>query len=172
MTLTAWPDHGGLEDAASETEIGWVVELISEIRSLRTEMGVPGALQIPLVMVGADAGARARAEKWRDTLIRLARLSGVSFADASPPGSAQILVRGTTAVLPLEGIVDLGAEKARLTREIEKLKGEVAKVDAKLGNADFVARAPEEVVEEQQDRRAEALGRIEKMEGAVSRLKG
>jgi valyl-tRNA synthetase len=83
----------------------------------------------------------------------------------------QLIVRGETAALPLEGIVDLNAEIARLAKERDKLVTEVAKVDAKLANNDFLARAPEEVVEEQRERREAAEARRAKIEEALARLK-
>ena len=88
---------------------------------------------------------------------RLARISDISFADAAPKSSIQLLIRGEVAALPLEGVIDLDAERARLAKEIQKIDVDVAKIDAKLGNADFIKRAPEEVVEEQRERRDEAL---------------
>jgi valyl-tRNA synthetase len=81
-----------------------------------------------------------------------------------------MIVRGSVIALPLEGTIDIGAERARLTKEIAKFEGEVKKIDAKLGNADFVARAPDEVVEENRERRADATSRIEKMKAALERL--
>jgi valyl-tRNA synthetase len=102
---------------------------------------------------------------------RLARISDISFADAAPKSSIQLLIRGEVAALPLEGVIDLDAERARLAKEIQKLDVEVGKIDAKLGNADFIKRAPEEVVEEQRERRDEALARKAKMEEALGRLR-
>ena len=80
-------------------------------------------------------------------------------------------MRGTLAALPLEGIIDFAAEKTRLSKEIDKLKGEAKKIEAKLGNADFVARAPEEVVEENRERLAESEARREKLEAALEKLR-
>jgi valyl-tRNA synthetase len=125
---------------------------------------------MPLVLVGLPADVKARAERAFDTLKRLARVSELTFADAPPANSAQMIVRGALVALPLEGIIDIGAEKTRLAKEIGKLEGEVKKIDGKLGNADFVARAPEEVVEENRERKADALSRIEKMKAALERL--
>jgi valyl-tRNA synthetase len=170
LALAPWPSFTGLIDAQADAEIGFAVDLISEVRSVRSEMNVPAGAQIPLVLVGADAALRGMVERNLDTLKRLARLSEISFAEAAPAQSAQIVARGATAALPLEGVIDFGAEKTRLAREIKKLEGEVAKVDAKLGNADFMKRAPEEVVDEQRERRAEASERIAKMTAALSRL--
>jgi valyl-tRNA synthetase len=96
---------------------------------------------------------------------------GVLFARGSEK-SVQMIVRTTVAALPLQGIVDFEAEKTRLAKEIAKLKGDADKIEAKLRNADFVARAPEEVVEENRERLLDALSRAEKLAGALARLGG
>ncbi|MCJ2073168.1 valine--tRNA ligase [Methylobacterium sp. J-030] len=172
LTLAAWPDLADLADTAAEAEVGFVVDLISQIRSARSETNVPAAAQIALVMVGASAEVRARVAAWRDTLLRLARLSEITFAETPPRNSVQLLVRGSVAALPLEGVVDLAAEVARLTKEKGKAEGEIRKIDAKLGNADFVARAPEEIIEENRERRESEAARLAKIEEALARLSG
>ncbi len=170
LALAHWPQIEGLEDGAAEAEVGWIVELISEVRSLRAEMNLPASAEIPLVIVGADKAVEDRATRWGDTLKRLARFSGLSFADAAPKSSAQLLVRGVLAALPLEGVIDLAAEAKRLDKEIEKLEGEVKKLDAKLANPGFLAKAEEEVIDEHKERRETALARIEKLRAARGRL--
>jgi valyl-tRNA synthetase len=171
LALTPWSNLDHLIDQQAEAEIGWVVDLVNEIRSARSETNVPAGAQIPLALVASSADVQARAGRWGDIVKRLARISDISFADSAPKSSIQLLIRGETAALPLEGVIDLDAERARLAKEIQKLEGEVAKIDAKLGNADFIKRAPEEVVEEQRERRDEALTRKAKMEEALGRLK-
>ena len=171
LALAPWPDLAGLADSAAEAEIGFVVELVSEIRSVRAEMNVPAGAQVPLHLIGADAAVAARVAAWDETIRRLARLSEISVAAEAPAKSAQMVVRGTLAALPLEGIIDVAAEKTRLGKEIDKLKSEAGKIEAKLGNADFVARAPEEVVEENRDRLNDALARREKLEQALDKLR-
>ena len=171
LALGQWSSLAGLEDPQAEAEIGWIVDLVSEIRSVRSEMNVPAASQVPLVLVGAPAEVKEHATRWDETIRRLARLSDMAFAMAPPPSSAQMIVRGTVAALPLQGIIDLDAERARLTKEIVKEEREITKIDAKLGNADFLARAPEDVIEENRDRRAEALSRIAQIRAALDRLK-
>jgi valyl-tRNA synthetase len=171
LALAPWSKLDHLIDPQAEAEIGWVVDLVAEIRSARSETNVPAGAQIPLVLVASSADVQARAGRWGDIVKRLARISDISFADAAPKSSIQLLIRGEGAALPLEGVIDLDAERARLAKEIQKLDVEVGKIDAKLGNADFVKRAPEEVVEEQRDRREEALTRKAKMEEALGRLK-
>ncbi|WP_336490541.1 valine--tRNA ligase [Methylobacterium nigriterrae] len=170
LALAPWPRLEGLADPEAEAEIGFVVDLVSEVRSARSETSVPAAAQVPLVLVGADPAVRARVEAWRDTLLRLARLSGIAFADAAPRNSVQLLVRGSVAALPLEGIVDLAAEVARLKKEAARADGEIARIDGKLGNADFLARAPEEVVDEQRERREAEAERLARIREALARL--
>jgi valyl-tRNA synthetase len=171
LVLAAWPQHDGLDDAAAEAEIGWVIDLVSEIRSVRTEMNVPGANLVPLVLLDTQT-MRERLTKWDDALKHLARLSDIRFAVDVPAGSVQLLVRGEVAALPLKGVVDLAAERARLEKEIAKVDADIKRVDAKLANADFVARAPEEVVDGEREKREEAEGRRAKILEALERLKG
>ena len=134
-------------------------------------MNIPPASQIPLLLAAASEKTRARADRWADMIKRLARIADISFADAPPQGAVQLLVRGDTAALPLKGVIDLAAEKTRLEKELAKVDADIARVDAKLGNADFIARAPEEVVEGERDKREEALARRAKILEALERLK-
>ncbi|CAO4135316.1 valine--tRNA ligase [Methylorubrum extorquens] len=170
LALESWPELSAYTNKQAEEEIGWLVDLISEVRSARSETNVPAGAQVPLVLVGADEGVRARVERWSETLTRLARLSEIGFADAAPKNAVQLLVRGSVAALPLEGIVDLAAEVTRLKKEAGKARAEIGKIDGKLGNADFLARAPEEVVDEQRERRDAEAARLVKIEEALVRL--
>ena len=95
----------------ADEEIGWLVKLVSEVRSVRSEMNVPAGAKIPLVLVGAGKATRARAEHHEETIKRLARLDAISFAKAPPKGSAQIVLGEATAALPLAGVIDMGAER-------------------------------------------------------------
>ncbi|MBG0803232.1 valine--tRNA ligase [Methylocystis sp. H4A] len=168
LALAAWPSLEGLEDAEAESEIGWVVDLISEVRSLRAEMNLTSETE--LLLIGADDGLKARATRWDETIRKLARLSHIGFAEAAPKSSAQIIVRGGVAAMPLEGVIDLGAERARLAKEIGKLEGELKKLDAKLANEGFLAKAEEEVIDEHRERREETAARVEKLNAALLRL--
>ncbi|WP_219323278.1 valine--tRNA ligase [Methylovirgula sp. HY1] len=170
LALAAWPQLEGCEDAAAEAEIGFVIDVVSDVRSVRSEMNVQAGAQIPLVFVAAAPDVAARAKDWEETIKRLARLSEISFAVQSPAQSVQMVVRGTLAALPLEGIIDFAVEKVRLSKEIDKLAGEAKKIEAKLGNEDFISRAPEEVVEENRERLADAMERREKLAAALARL--
>ncbi len=158
-------------DPAAEAEIGWLIDLVTAIRSVRSEMNIPPATLFPLTLVNAPPETRERAWRWSDVIKRLARVADISFADAPPQGSLQLLVRGEIAAIPLKGVVDLAAERARLDKEIAKADADIKRVDAKLGNADFVARAPEEVIDEQREKRDEAEARRAKLLEALDRLK-
>lgn len=171
VCLTRWPQLSHLVDEKAEAEIGFVVDLISDIRSIRSETNVPGGTQVPLVLVKASAATRAAVEAWAPMIERLARLSGVEFAEQAPGQSAQIIVRGEVAALPLAGIIDLDAERGRLTKELGKLDQDIAAVEKKLGNPDFMARAPEEIVEENRERKAAAEARKLKIKEALERLR-
>jgi valyl-tRNA synthetase len=170
LVVSDWPRLEGLEDARAEAEIGWVIDLITAVRSVRAEMNI--TTQIPLVLAGAPAETRARAERWKDFVQRLARVVDLSFADAPPAGSVQLLVRGEVVAMPLKGVIDFAAEQARLNREMSKVEADIKRLDTKLGNADFLARAPEELVEGEREKRDEAENQRRKIVEALERLKG
>ncbi|QCK88831.1 valine--tRNA ligase [Phreatobacter aquaticus] len=170
LALGEWPVLSGLEDPEAEAEIGWLVDTITAIRSIRAEMNVAPGAQLPLVLVGASARTQERAVRYGDLLNRLARLSDVTKADAAPKGSVQIVVRGETIALPLSGIVDVAAETVRLGKALKEAEGDIARCDAKLNNPNFMARAADDVVDEQRDKRAEAVERKAKVEAALARL--
>jgi valyl-tRNA synthetase len=171
LALAPWPLLVELEDEAAEAEIGWVVDVITAIRSVRTEMNLKPAMQIPMVLAGTAAETSERAQRWSDVIKRMAKIADISIADAPPAGAVQLLVRGDTVALPLKGIIDLGAEKARLEREKAKAEAEINRIDAKLSNPDFIARAAEEVIEADREKREEAVTRRAKIVEALERLK-
>jgi valyl-tRNA synthetase len=172
LAFDAWPAHDGLDDTDAETEIGWIIDLITAIRSVRVEMNIPPATMLPLVLADASPQTSIRAKHWSEFLHRLARVADISFAETVPQGAVQLVVRGEVAALPLAGVIDLAAERARLAKEMAKADADIARVDAKLGNPYFVARAPEEVVEEEKEKREEAEMRKAKIAEALQRLQG
>jgi valyl-tRNA synthetase len=172
LALGPWPTEGFEVDEAVEAEIGWVVDLIAEIRSVKSEMGVPPATQTPLVLVAPSERAERSARAWSESIRRLGRVSAVEIAAAAPPGALELVVRGEAVALPLAGIVDLHAERARLDKEIARERQEIAKVEAKLGNPDFVARAPEDIIAEHEDRLETFQARLVKLKAARERLEG
>jgi len=170
LALSQWPKLTGLTDDKAEAEIGWVIDLITAIRSIRAEMNLN--VVIPVVLAGAAAETQALAQRWSEIIKRLARVSEISSAASAPAGSVQLVVRGEVAALPLKGVIDLSAERARLAKEMQKADADIARCDGKLNNPKFMERAAEDVVAEEQEKRAEAVARKAKIAEALERLKG
>jgi valyl-tRNA synthetase len=169
LALGAWPQPT-FEDASAAAEMNWLIGLISDVRSVRSEMNVPAGAMVPLSVSGAYADTLDRLRTHDIVIKRLARSDAISHADMPLAGAVQVLVGEATISLPLAGVVDLKAERARLGREADKIRKEIGKIDAKLGNEQFMAKAPEEVVEEQRDRREESIALLARTEAAIARL--
>jgi valyl-tRNA synthetase len=166
-----WPELSGLpRDAAAHDEMQWVIDLISGVRSVRSEMNVPPAAKIALVLKDANAESRAWLNGNRDVILTLARLSSADAADSLPRGSAQFVLGEAIAALPLGDVIDFAKERARLEKELKKAQDEIARFDAKLANEQFVSRAPEEVLTEQREKRADAATLAAHLMSALARL--
>jgi valyl-tRNA synthetase len=170
LVLTNWPE-GSRETTDAADEINWLISVITDIRSVRAEMNVAPATLLPLVLVGASEKVQGWLKTHTPAIQRQARVSDVSVADVAPGQSAQIVTADGVIALPLSGVVDLDAERARLGKEEVKLNGEIERIDKKLGNAAFVAKAPEEVVEEEKAKRDGYAERLAKVREALERLK-
>jgi valyl-tRNA synthetase len=167
----AWPQFPAeYLDAEAEADIGWLVDLVSEVRSIRSEMNVPPSARPPLTLVGAAEETRKRVARHRASLLALGRLDAVSFADAIPAGAASFPSGEATAALSIAGFIDVAAEKARLKKAITVALSDADRVNKKLGNADFVSRAPESVIAENREKLAEAEAAKAKLEAAFARL--
>ena len=166
-----WPKLDGLPkfEAASRA-MNWVIDLVKGVRSVRAEMNVPPAAKIALVLKGADAASQATLAANHDVILTLARLSSAEAADALPKGSAQFVLGEATVGLPLGDVIDFSKERARLEKELRKAEDEIGRIDAKLANEQFVSRAPEEVLTEQREKRAEYAATAARLKEAVSRL--
>ena len=165
-----WPWYKGLGDAGADAEIGWVIKFISEVRSVRAEMNVPAGAKTACILVGAGSETRRRSANWEAEIMRLARLSSMAFEDTVPKASAQIVLEEATVALPLEGVIDFTAEKARLAKELDKIAKDSAAIDGRLNNPGFVAKAPEDVLVESRERKVELAARKAKVEEALRRL--
>jgi valyl-tRNA synthetase len=170
LALAAWPELSGLADADADAEIGWLVQLISEVRSVRSDANVPAGAKIPLVIAGASAATKARAERHAETIKRLARIESIAFEAAAPKGSAQVIVGDATVALPLAGVIDMEAERKRLAREIDKIVVEIKKVTDRLANPGFMAKAPPEVVDELKERGADFEAKQSRLKLALQRI--
>jgi valyl-tRNA synthetase len=172
MLVTAkWPEAPeAWVDADAAAEIGWLIELVSEVRSIRSEMNVPPGARPPVTVSGADQTTRQRLASYGELARTLARLSAIDEVEAPAKGAAPFVAGGATFALQVADFVDLAAERARLTKEIGTLASDIERTAKKLANPDFVARAPEEVVEENRERLAEAEASKAKLEAALQRL--
>ena len=166
-----WPElAAGLEDAAA-VEVDWVVRLITQVRAVRSELGVPPGARVPLLLKDADEAALARLDRYRELITTLARLSSAEpLAGPEPKGAVQDVIEGATMLLPIADVIDIAAEQSRLGKEIGKLDVEIARVDKKLANAGFLAKAPPEVVETERERRGEARAARTRLDTALRRL--
>ena len=171
LMLDTWPIlPDSLINDAADGEINWLIGLISEIRSVRAEMNVPAGAQVPLVVVGAPDETQNRLAETDAVLKRLARLADITHADSVPEDAVQTVLGEATFALPLAGVIDVDAEKARLKKDIGKLEGEIKKISGKLSNQGFLDKAPEAVIEENKARLAEEEARRDKLQLALARL--
>ncbi|MDF1731786.1 MAG: valine--tRNA ligase [Minwuia sp.] len=167
ISATAWPQQD-LQNADAAKEFGFVIELISEIRSARAETNVPPKAELEAHFPDLDATRRGWIDSNWELVSRLARLSGIS--ETMPGGASEIVVDGARVVLPLTGAIDVDAERTRLNKEIGKLDAEIDRIAKKLANEKFVSRAPEHVVEQERERQVEAEAAKTKLEAALGRL--
>ncbi|MBP6010703.1 MAG: valine--tRNA ligase [Alphaproteobacteria bacterium] len=171
MLISAdWPNYEAIpHDKDAAAEMNWVKSLISEVRSVRAEMNVPPSAKLPLTLKTGAGEEAAWLAQHNELVLRLARLETATTGELAK-GSAQIVVGQGTAGLALEGVIDFAKERARLSKDMQKAEAEIGRIDAKLGNEAFVAKAPEEVIEEQREKRAEYDAQRAKLAEALARL--
>ena len=170
----AWPQNESI-DTAALNDIDWVIDFITAIRSLRAEMNLPAGAKLSVYLKDANADSRNHLETFRQIICSLARLEKLECFGADAEISkdmVQSVFREAVILLPLKGVVDFAAEKERLQKELEGLNKNLESYAKKLGNANFVERAPAAVVEEEKRRQAEALESKAKIEAALERIAG
>jgi valyl-tRNA synthetase len=167
-----WPEPVAVFEApAAVKEVGWVVDLISTVRTVRSEMNVPPSLKSPLFLQDAAPETLARAAAWFEAISRMARASEAGpLPGPVPAGAAQAVLHEATIILPLAGIIDLDAERKRLGTARAKAAAELAKVEGKLANPDFVSRARQEVLDEHYERREAFTLEVQRLDAALGRI--
>jgi valyl-tRNA synthetase len=172
LILAPWPDTAKLpRDEAAKAELDWVVRAVTELRVLRAEMNVPNAARLELGIREASPDAARILRLHAGSIATLARLERIAFDAPARPGTAQLVLDGATAAVPLAGVIDPAAEIARLGKEIDRQRVAIDKIDRKLANADFLAKADPVVVDEQRERREETASALARLETAVERLR-
>ena len=172
IMIAEWPElDDGLINTAANEEMDWVVRLISQVRTIRSEMNVPPGAKIPLIL--KDAGERAQSclVNHADLLKRVARLSSLELLSGDiPTGSVQDVIDEAILILPISETIDLTEEKSRLDKEINKQTAEIDRFEKKLSNERFVTNAPDEVVATERQKLADAQQIKIKLQEARERL--
>ncbi|MEN8831883.1 valine--tRNA ligase [Pacificibacter sp.] len=170
LAVTDWPTYGtDLVDADADREMNWVINLIERIRSSRAEVHVPAGLKIPMVQVELDAAGKTAWANNEALIMKLARVDSLTVGPM-PKGAITIPVEGGTFALPLEGVIDIAEEKARLEKTMQKLAKELGGLRGRLKNPKFAASAPAEVVAEAQANLAAREDEEAKLQAALARL--
>ncbi|MDI9238761.1 valine--tRNA ligase [Lysobacter sp. LF1] len=150
-------DYAGQDYAAADADVEWLKAMVTGLRKIRSELNVAPSKAVPLLLADCSASDRERVARFDSQLRFLTKLESIAvLADGeASPAAATGLVGGLKLLVPLEGLVDLGAERTRLDKEIKRVDGEIAKCHNKLASETFVANAPPAVVEQERKRLAD-----------------
>jgi valyl-tRNA synthetase len=172
LVHTDWPTHtaADLVDAQADADLSWTVAMIEAIRSARAQMNVPGGDFVPLVVVDMDAAATSAWDQNEALIKRFARIESLTAVDAMPKGTAALAVSGGAFGIPLDGIIDVAAEKARLEKTLGKLAKELGGLRGRLNNPKFADSAPAEVIEETKANLALREDEESKLKDALARI--
>ncbi len=159
-------------DAASVSDIEWLKSVLGEVRRIRSEMNISPGKQIPLLFAKGSAEDRARIDRFASQIAFLARTESQRWLveGEDEPASASAIVGDLRVLIPLAGLIDVDAEKARLGKEIKRIEGEIGKCNGKLGNATFVANAPAVVVDQERQRLADFSSTLDGLREQLARL--
>lgn len=164
-----WPAPEFADEAAA-AEINWLIDLVTGLRSARSEMNIPPSAIAPLIVVGANGVTASRLARHDAAVRRLARVETITMADTAPKGAAQVVVGEAIACMPLGNLIDVAAEKARIEKAIGKTEADMEKVSKKLGNERFVQNADPEVVAAERERFAELEVQLGSLRTAAERI--
>jgi valyl-tRNA synthetase len=169
-----WPDHiQPGDDPAAETQMETAMAVITGIRNVRGEMNISPSTALSAAVHPEDSETGTVVESNRDLIVNLARLNDIAV-DAvmkRPKAAATVLINGATVYVLLEGIIDFDQEQTRLQKEIGKLSKELSGMNKKLGNEDFLKKAPAEVVDGVREKHAATLEKQHALEATRERIK-
>ncbi|WP_455478876.1 valine--tRNA ligase [Bartonella sp. B10] len=169
LALMQWPQIT-FSDEEAASDINWLIDVITGIRSVRSEMNIPAGALAPLIIVDADSAARERVQRYDVILKRLARVETIHFADKVPSVSVQMVLGEVIFCLPLGGLIDLEAECARLMKNINKIEQDIEKISVKLNNPKFIANANPKIIEDERNRILELHAAKKKVSAALEKL--
>jgi len=147
-----------------------VTTLIDDIRSARAQVHVPVGLKLDMLATAMDAEARDAWARNESLIKRLARVESLTDAAAAPKGAITIAAEGASFAIPLDGIIDIAAEKARLQKSLDKLGKEIAALNTRLSNPKFIESAKEEVIDEARANLEARSDEAAKLQAALARL--
>lgn len=167
----AWPTYApSLYDKDAQAEIDWMIRMVTEIRSVRSDMNVPASAKIRMMVKDAGAATASRLAAYDEIIRRMARIETIEMTKEAPKGSIQTILDEATIVLPIAEIIDLDKERDRLKKEIDKLSANITRIDLKLSDEKFVNNAPAEIIAEQKARREESETALKKLSLALKQL--
>ena len=170
LIVAKWPKPEAQADAGAKAEIEWLIRLVSEVRSARTELNVPPSAKLHLFATDAGDEIAARLDRQFATVSRLARLESIQLSAFPGTGAAQVVVDGVTYALPLEGVIDLAAERDRLANGIAAAEKERDSLAGRLSNPNFMERAKPEAVEKARADHGAKSAEAERLRAALERL--
>ena len=170
LITAKWVDPQAEVDAEAKAEIDWLIALTSAIRTAKNELGIAPGAKLEAFCPAPSALAKSVVEANAGAIERLARLTAIHFAEA-PAGAAMQIAAGEDAlVIPLEGVIDIEAEKTRLSKALEASAKEAKSLEGRLSNANFVERAKPEAVEKARADHAHHVAEVARLEAALARL--
>ena len=170
LIVAKWPEPAARRDPDAARDIGGLVEVIDQVRAMRAELNIPWSATLTAHVIGGDAAMMGRLAINSPTLARMAKVGTPVASETVPPSSAQIVAGGVTIAFPLEGAIDLEAEKARLSKGISAAEKERDSLAARLANPAFTERAKPEAVEKARADHGAKAGEAERLRAALERL--
>ncbi|MEL7446820.1 MAG: class I tRNA ligase family protein, partial [Pseudomonadota bacterium] len=170
LILAKWPNPRGEVSKDATDAIDWVIELTSNVRSAKNELGIPPGAKLAAFLPNASSLASSTIERSAAAIERLARLTPVTVGDAPDGAAMQVTAGDDVFVIPLEGIIDIDAEKTRLTKALAASEKEAKSLEGRLSNANFVERAKPEAVEKAREDHAHHSAEVERLKAALERL--
>ena len=170
LITAKWPEPGAAVDAEEKADIEWLINLVSQIRSVRSELNVPPGKVLEFIPFHENTNSDFRFRKLAGLLERMARVTIPPFPGSVSGAAAQIVLADATFVIPLEGIIDIAAEKSRLTKALEFSTKEAKSLEARLANPAFIEKAKSEAIEKARADHAAHAAEAERLAAALARL--